>query len=44
VPVKMGDLNEESFYDIWNGEKANELRKAVAAGDNKFCKNCGLFE
>jgi MoaA/NifB/PqqE/SkfB family radical SAM enzyme len=44
VPLKMGDLNEESFYDIWNGERANELRKAVAAGDNKFCKNCGLFE
>jgi MoaA/NifB/PqqE/SkfB family radical SAM enzyme len=44
VPMKIGDLNEQSFYDIWNGEKANELRKAVSSGDNKFCKNCGLFE
>jgi len=44
VPLKIGDLNEESFYNIWNGDKANELREAITAGDNKFCKNCGIFE
>jgi MoaA/NifB/PqqE/SkfB family radical SAM enzyme len=44
IPLRIGNINEQSFYDIWNGEKANELRKAVSSGDNKFCKNCGLFE
>lgn len=44
IPLRIGNINEQSFYDIWNGEKANELRNAVAANDNKFCKNCGIFE
>ena len=26
----MGNLNEESFEDIWNGEKAREVREKVA--------------
>jgi len=43
-PLILGNINEESFYDIWNGEKANELREAVSSGDNKFCKNCGEFK
>lgn len=37
---KIGNINTQSFEDIWNGEKANELRNAILAGDNKFCKQC----
>jgi len=44
VPISYGNINEQSFYDIWNGEKANKLRNAVTQGDNKFCKKCGIYE
>jgi len=40
----IGNINNQSFEDIWNGEKITELRNAILAGDNKFCKQCVKFK
>jgi len=44
LPFIAGDLNTESFWDIWNGKKMNELRNAICEGNNTLCKSCVLFE
>jgi radical SAM protein with 4Fe4S-binding SPASM domain len=38
----MGDLNNESFKSIWNGQRYNEFRKKILTGRNKIdiCRNC----
>lgn len=38
----MGDLNEESFRDIWNGPKYRSFRKSLLSGRYmiEICKNC----
>jgi radical SAM protein with 4Fe4S-binding SPASM domain len=38
----MGDLNNESFRSIWNGEKYRDFRKKILTGRNKtdICRNC----
>jgi radical SAM protein with 4Fe4S-binding SPASM domain len=40
----VGDLHDDSFMDIWNGEKMQELRKLHLQKrrcDNEVCRNCG---
>lgn len=38
----MGDLNNESFFSIWNGRQYTEFRKKILTGRNKIniCTNC----
>ncbi len=37
----MGNLNNETFYDIWNGDKYNKLRKSLNEGFMpNGCHNC----
>lgn len=37
----MGDLNEEGFEQIWNGEAYQELRLRVNSDDPpEYCRNC----
>lgn len=39
--LKMGDATRERFEDIWNGEKYQEFRRAMFAGEYpKVCANC----
>lgn len=43
----MGDANKELLYDIFNSEKARQLRKALkdkTAFKNEPCKSCSSFE
>lgn len=41
----MGDANEESLLDIWNGEKFNFVRKQIINGRENYehCKRCDVF-
>ena len=43
----MGDMNETSFRDIWNGPKYRMFRKSILTGRdlNEICRNCtsGLY-
>ena len=38
----LGDLNENSFDEIWQSKKYNNFRNAISKGRNKIkiCKNC----
>jgi len=38
----MGDLNEDSFADIWDGPRYRIFRKSVLSGRNEIeiCRNC----
>jgi len=38
----LGDLNTQSFRDIWNGEKAIKFRQSLLDSRNKIeiCRNC----
>ncbi|HSN50803.1 MAG TPA: SPASM domain-containing protein, partial [Bacteroidales bacterium] len=38
----MGDLNNDSFRSIWNGDKFKEFRKKVLTerGKTDICRNC----
>jgi radical SAM protein with 4Fe4S-binding SPASM domain len=38
----MGDLNEESFSEIWNGPRFRIFRKSILSGRNmiEICRNC----
>lgn len=36
----MGDVREESFYDIWNGEKFRAFRRLQLSGERKKCLAC----
>jgi radical SAM protein with 4Fe4S-binding SPASM domain len=44
--TKVGNIKEESLYDIWHGQKLKELRKMLINGErykNKACKNCTYY-
>lgn len=38
----MGDINTQSFSDIWHGEKANKFRQSLLddRGNIEICRNC----
>jgi len=38
----MGDLNQDSFRDIWNGPKYRIFRKSILSGRHmiEICRNC----
>jgi len=38
----IGNINEGSYEEIWNGEKAQEFRKSIIDGSFKYCneKSC----
>jgi radical SAM protein with 4Fe4S-binding SPASM domain len=38
----MGDLNNESFKSVWNGQRYTAFRKKILTGRNKIdiCRNC----
>ena len=38
LPYPIGNILEESIEDIWNGEKAQELRKQVFSGEWNYCQ------
>jgi MoaA/NifB/PqqE/SkfB family radical SAM enzyme len=38
--ASMGNILEQSFSEIWNGPKYQELRDCIQRGDLKYCKNC----
>jgi radical SAM protein with 4Fe4S-binding SPASM domain len=40
----VGDLNSESFYEIWTGKKFSNLRKKLLDGNRGFgpCKVCNV--
>ena len=35
-----GNINEQSFYDIWNGEKFKKFRKEMKKGLMPVCTRC----
>jgi MoaA/NifB/PqqE/SkfB family radical SAM enzyme len=37
---KTGNIFNNSFLDIWFGERYNNIRKCIAKGDTTYCKNC----
>jgi len=41
--VRMGNIKEQSFDEIWNGEKYNELRECIKNGDLKYCSKCRML-
>ncbi|MCK9556263.1 radical SAM protein [bacterium] len=43
VSYITGNINEQSFDEIWNGEKYNILRKSIMEGKNLYCQNCTDF-
>jgi len=40
----IGNVNSESFYDIWHGEKRREQYKMILDGEfnKKYCPKCRL--
>lgn len=45
--IIVGDTKEQSFYDIWNGERLNELRimhLKKMRNNHETCKNCGQLK
>jgi AdoMet-dependent heme synthase len=38
--VVLGNIKEQSFRDIWLGEKYQKLRRLVRNGDTTYCRNC----
>jgi len=41
--VVMGNLNDKSFQEIWNGRRYKKLRRTVnTASPLSFCRNCAL--
>lgn len=46
-PEILGDVNKESLYDIWNGEKFNNFRIKMLENTlnfNNICRNCGMIQ
>jgi len=43
--MKFGNLNDESFFDIWNSKVMNGIRKKLAKSDRNIlaCKNCDVL-
>jgi radical SAM protein with 4Fe4S-binding SPASM domain len=45
--LKLGSIHEKSLYEIFNCQKANELRRDLLSGkafEKDPCKNCSSFE
>jgi hypothetical protein len=43
--VKVGSLHEQSFQELWEGERWQKLRDSVAGGRFfKGCERCGKVE
>lgn len=43
----VGDIKKQSLFEIWNGEKMNELRRdhlLLQKNCHNACKNCGQLE
>lgn len=43
--LKMGNINDNTVQEIWNGKKYTELRKLHKSGkffENDICRNCAL--
>lgn len=38
LPYPIGNVLTDSLEDIWNGEKAQELRRQIFTGDWKYCQ------
>ncbi|MFA6919231.1 MAG: radical SAM protein [Patescibacteria group bacterium] len=46
-PEIIGDCNNESIYDIWNGEKFRKFRSRMLDGAEnvcKICSNCNIIK
>jgi len=41
--VPMGNIRVQTAEEIWSGVVYADLRKCIAAGDIKYCKNCRGF-
>jgi radical SAM protein with 4Fe4S-binding SPASM domain len=39
----MGNVFEQSFGEIWHGERFREFRRTSAAGTNRFCRICPYY-
>jgi len=39
LPYSIGNVLESSLEEIWNGEKAKELRNQIFTGDWKYCQH-----
>lgn len=39
-PEIIGDCNQESIYDIWNGKKFNKFRRRMLCGAGTVCRTC----
>jgi MoaA/NifB/PqqE/SkfB family radical SAM enzyme len=39
----MGNLKEETFEEIWNGDKYWDLRDSITNGNIKYCQKCLEF-
>lgn len=48
LAVRMADnVLKENFYDIWNGKKYQEFRKAQLKGERRrylSCSNCKMIQ
>jgi hypothetical protein len=38
----LGHLKDNTLYEIWNSEKAREIRRGLNQGFSAFCLECGL--
>jgi MoaA/NifB/PqqE/SkfB family radical SAM enzyme len=36
----VGNINEQPFYEIWNGEKYKEFRRQLSKGLMPVCSRC----
>jgi MoaA/NifB/PqqE/SkfB family radical SAM enzyme len=43
LPYSIGNLNEQSFEDIWHGEVATTIRESILDGSFRYCNHtvCG---
>jgi len=42
--IELGNINEESFSDIWNGARMKQLRATLFGGELRgFCRQCMAF-
>jgi radical SAM protein with 4Fe4S-binding SPASM domain len=45
-PLILGDVKNESLYNIWNGKKMNNFRVGILKDKdrNEVCKKCSMFK
>lgn len=43
LPYSIGNLNEQSFDEIWHGDRANLIRESILDGSFRYCNHstCG---